>query len=211
MKEIAEGAEAKIFLEETEQGNQKIVKHRVKKAYRIEEIDKRLRGFRTRREAKVFEALHALDGKVPIPPLLHYSDETMKIEMGFIRGKKLRDVLNGDNAKKFCEDVGEKIGLIHSAGVIHGDLTTSNMILSDEDKKIYFIDFGLSFFSVKAEDRAVDLHLLRQTLESKHHLIWRECFDAAIKGYKKTAPDADAVLARFEKVESRGRHKAKKH
>jgi Kae1-associated kinase Bud32 len=203
MKEIAEGAEAKIFFDK---GRNTVVKHRVKKSYRLAEIDERLRKFRTRREAKVFEALQ---DKILIPALLHYSDETMKIEMGFVNGKKLRDILSRKNAKKFCYEVGEKIGLMHASNVIHGDLTTSNMILSG-DKKIYFIDFGLSFFSNKAEDKAVDLHLLRQTLESKHHTIWRECFDAAVRGYKKTCPAAGDVLKRFEKVESRGRYKGKK-
>lgn len=201
MKEIAEGAEAKIFVE-----GDKVIKNRIKKEYRIKEIDDSLRKFRTRREAKVFEKL---EGKIPIPKLMHYSDKYMKIEMGFVKGKKLRDVLNIKNAKQLCGIVGKQIGVMHDNDIIHGDLTTSNMILSDEDKQIYFIDFGLSFFSSKTEDKAVDLHLLKQTLESKHHTTWRECFDAALSGYKKTCKDAADIIKRLEKVEARGRYKGK--
>jgi len=199
MKELAEGAEAKIFVE-----GSKAIKDRVRKDYRLPEIDRFLRKFRTRREAKVFEKL---EGKMPIPKMLHYSDKCMKIEMEFIKGKKLRDVLNRKNAKKLCRTVGEQIGVMHNSDVIHGDLTTSNMILSSG--KIYFIDFGLSLFSAKIEDKAVDLHLLRQTLESKHHVFWKECFGSALSGYKKVCINASETIARLEQVEGRGRYKKK--
>ncbi len=202
MDEIAEGAEAKIFLDSE---NSRVLKERVKKCYRIPEIDIPLRRYRTRREAKVFDALN---GKLPIPDIISCSEDDMKIEMSFVKGKKLRDVLCRENAELLCGVVGEQIGVVHSSGIVHGDLTTSNMILG-EDKKIYFIDFGLSFFSIKAEDRAVDLHLLRQALESRHHSIWRECFDCAVQGYKKAFSGADDVLRRLESVESRGRYKGK--
>jgi len=104
------------------------------------------------------------------------------------------------------EELGKKIGILHSNNIIHGDLTTSNMIL---DNEIKFIDFGLSFFSTKEEDKAVDLHLLRQALESKHHDIWEKCFEAALKGYKKSYPEHSIVLNRLQKVEARGRNKHK--
>lgn len=199
MKEIAEGAEAKIFVE----GN-RVIKNRIRKEYRIKEIDDALRKSRTRREAKVFEKL---EGKMPIPKLLHYSDKYMKINMEFVDGKKLRDVLNRKNAKQLCRTIGEQIGIMHNNDIIHGDLTTSNMIL--KDKKIYFIDFGLSFFSAKTEDKAVDLHLLKQTLESKHHQFWEECFDSALAGYKRTYKQYKDVIEKLEKVEGRGRYKGK--
>ena len=77
------------------------------------------------------------------------------------------------------------------------------------DKEIYFIDFGLSFFSNKIEDKAVDLHLLRQALESKHYKIWEKAFESVLFGYKSKAQDAKEILARFEKVEERGRNKTK--
>ena len=129
----------------------------------------------------------------------------MKIEMEHIDGTKLRDFLH-KNHKELSKEIGKKIALLHKNDIIHGDLTTSNMIVTDE---IHFIDFGLSFFSKKPEDKAVDLHLLKRALESKHHSIFEECFDEVIKAYKEEYPDHETVLNRLEKVEKRGRNKGK--
>ncbi|MCP3685889.1 MAG: Kae1-associated serine/threonine protein kinase [bacterium] len=199
MKLLAEGAEAKIY-----RTKNTVVKDRIKKSYRIKEIDDRLRKFRTRREAKVFDKLEQLS--FPAPRLIDSSDRTMEIEMDYINGKKVRDVLTAKNCKKLGAEIGKDIGILHKNHIIHGDLTTSNMILKN---KVYFIDFGLSFFSKKAEDKAVDLHLLRQTLESKHHKIWKTCFAAVLQGYKRANKDNKEILQRFEKVEARGRNKIK--
>ena len=95
---------------------------------------------------------------------------------------------------------------MHNNNIIHGDLTTSNMILENE---IYFIDFGLSFFSDKTEDKAVDLHLLRHALESKHHKIFEKSFKAVLNGYKSKCRKYNETIKRLEKVESRGRYKGK--
>ena len=196
-KIIGSGAEAIIYLDKD------VIKDRIKKSYRIKEIDEKLRKSRTRREAKILEKLALIN--FPAPRLIK-TDKKEKIEMDFIKGKKLRDVLDSKNHKKLMNELGEKIAILHQNSIIHGDLTTSNFILN---KKIYFIDFGLSFFSHKIEDKAVDLHLLKQALESKHYKIWENCFKEALKGYK-AAKDYKEVMARFEKVEKRGRYKGKK-
>jgi len=192
------GAEATIYLE-----GSTIIKDRLKKGYRHPEIDEKLRKFRTRREAKVLDKLKAID--FPAPALHDMCDRAMQLRMEMIQGNKIRDILYRDPIV-LSEEIGKKIGILHANDIIHGDLTTSNMIL---EKEIKFIDFGLSFFSTKAEDKAVDLHLLRQALESKHYNIWEKCFEAALKGYKQSYPEYKDVLNRLEKVESRGRNKAK--
>ncbi|MBW2978353.1 Kae1-associated serine/threonine protein kinase [Candidatus Woesearchaeota archaeon] len=197
-QKIDSGAEATIFLEGT-----KIIKDRLKKEYRHPEIDEKLRKSRTRREAKVLDKLKAID--FPAPTLHDMCDKAMQLRMDMIQGNKIRDILY-QNPVALSEEMGKKIGILHKNDIIHGDLTTSNMIL---EKEIKFIDFGLSFFSNKVEDKAVDLHLLRQALESKHYEIWEKCFEAALKGYKETNPDSNLVLNRLEKVENRGRNKAK--
>jgi len=197
-KQIDQGAEAKIFLD----GNT-IIKDRVKKSYRLDIIDDKLRKFRTRREAKVMNKLEEIN--FPAPRLQHMSDTTMQIRMDLVNGNKLRDILY-KNPIALSEEMGEKIGIMHTNDIIHGDLTTSNMIL---DHEIKFIDFGLSFFSSKEEDKAVDLHLLRQALESKHYNVWEKCFEAALKGYRQTNDNHIAILKRLDKVESRGRNKEK--
>jgi TP53 regulating kinase-like protein len=198
MKQIDQGAEATISVDED-----MIVKERRKKEYRLGEIDDKLRKFRTRREAKVLNKLEELN--FPAPRLQSMCDEAMQLRMDMVGGNKLRDVLYKEPVA-LSEEVGRKVGIMHSNNIIHGDLTTSNMIL---DNEIKFIDFGLSFFSAKEEDKAVDLHLLRQALESKHHEIWEKCFEAALRGYKETYPEHSVVLNRLEKVEARGKNKAK--
>jgi Kae1-associated kinase Bud32 len=77
-----------------------------------------------------------------------------------------------------------------------------------KDNKVYFIDFGLGFVSLKIEDKAVDLHLLKQALESKHYKVFEDCFNSILKGYKKSVNYED-VMERLKKVEKRGRYKRK--
>ncbi|MBC8500624.1 MAG: Kae1-associated serine/threonine protein kinase [Nanoarchaeota archaeon] len=192
MREIGSGAEAIIYLD-----NNKVVKKRIKKSYRIKEIDSTLRKTRTRTEAKILE-------KIPVKaPKLIETDREETLKMNFIKGDKIRDVLN--KKPELAEEIGEKVAAIHNAGIIHGDLTTSNMILKNE---IYFIDFGLSFFSEKIEDKAVDIHLFKQALESKHYKIWEKAFKYFLKGYNK-AKNYKQIMERFKIVEARGRYKKK--
>ncbi len=192
---LGQGAEATLYHKED-----KVVKTRHSKSYRHPKIDEQLRKFRTRREAKVLERLCAIG--FPAPRLQKIDDKNMEVHMDFVSGKKVRDILSPEIAA----EIGRKIGILHKHNIIHGDLTTSNMIYG---KEVYFIDFGLSFFSSKAEDKAVDLHLLRCALESKHWMMYEKCFHAAVEGYKETYPEHSAVLERMEIVEARGRNKHK--
>jgi len=82
------------------------------------------------------------------------------------------------------------------------------MILKDD--KVYFIDFGLGFINDKAEHKAVDLHLLKQALESKHYRHFESCFKDVIDSYCKNINDKTSILERLDKVEKRGRYKNKK-
>ena len=175
-----------------------IIKERVSKGYRIPFIDDKLRKYRTRREAKLL--LKCL-GAANVPKVLDVSEYLIRME--FIDGKKLSSCLDEmSNRKEICFKIGEEVCKMHNIDVIHGDLTTSNMIL--KEGKIFFIDFGLGFVDAKDEHKAVDIHLFRQALESKHSLHFDECFDAFLKGYKN-----EKVLKRLEVVEKRGRYKRK--
>ncbi len=195
---LGHGAEAILYHE-----GESVLKERVSKSYRLKEIDEKLRKFRTRREAKVLQKLSEIG--FPGPKLINFSDKDMKINMSFVKGSVLKDILH-ENHVELSKELGRKIGILHKNGIIHHDLTTSNMILNEE---IYFIDFGLSFFSKKAEDKAVDLHLLDRALESKHSEIYEECIKAALGGYKETYPEHPVILERFRKVQARGRNKGK--
>jgi len=195
MKIIKQGAEAILYLEKDY-----LVKERIKKSYRIDDIDKKLRKFRTRREAKLLQKTEST------PKVFDVDDKKMIIKMEFIEGKLLKDILDNMHKSKrntLLKDIGKKIAKMHDEDIIHGDLTTSNMILKG---KIYFIDFGLGFHSKKIEDKAVDLHLLKQALESKHYKHFEESFKEVIEGYK-LSKNWKEVLNRLEKVEKRGRYK----
>lgn len=201
MEKIAQGAEASIYTDK-----HTVLKHRLEKKYRHPEIDSSLRKFRTRREAKVIETLQKM--KFPAPKLEKMDDKEMKIHMEHIPGPKIRDVFDKD-WKIYSKEIGRLVAIMHNHGIIHQDLTTSNMILHDKEDRIYFIDFGLSFFSDKIEDKAVDLHLLRQALESKHYKVWEAAYKEVLHAYKGNARDGEQVIKRLETVEKRGRYKGK--
>lgn len=198
-KIIGSGAEAIIYKKQDQ-----VVKDRVSKSYRHPMIDRSLRRTRTRREAKILSKLK--DIGFPSPVLVDFDDKEMKVTMEFIYGKKLRDVFH-ENPEEFSRDIGKKIAMLHENNIIHYDLTTSNMIL--RGKNVHFIDFGLSFFSEKAEDMAVDLHLLDRAMESRHHKHYPKCFELAIESYLKNSRRGKEVLERFGKVSLRGRNKNK--
>jgi Kae1-associated kinase Bud32 len=159
-KLLAQGAEAKIYL-----SGDRIVKDRVKKGYRLPGIDLKLRKERTRKEASILRKL--LRAGILVPEILKENDKQMKLEIGFIDGIKLRDYLDETVDCSVLEIVGLQTAKMHKESIVHGDLTTSNMIKKAD--KIYFIDFGLSDFSQRVEDKAVDLHLFKECLVSKHH------------------------------------------
>lgn len=196
---LARGAEAII-----EHSGDRIIKKRPSKSYRHELIDKRLRKSRTRREAKVLTKLAAAD--IPAPILLDMDDKDMRIEMSYLDGRRLRDRLD-EHPRSYAEQVGMLVASMHENHIIHGDLTTSNMLVVQE--KIHLIDFGLSFFSHKVEDMAVDLNVLHRTIEATHNkllgIVWRHI----IWSYRRHFEGADEVLARLDKVQSRGRNKNK--
>lgn len=202
LKLIQQGAEAKIFLNKDKK---EIIKERVKKSYRIKEIDNRIRKQRTKAEKKLLLKASQI---INCPKPLENKDE-YKIEIPYIKGKKLSESLDNfslEKQKKIFNEVGKMIAKIHENNIIHGDLTTSNIILQDKKNKIYFIDFGLGFFSDKIEDKAVDLHLLKQALETKHFKNGLALFKEIIKGYE-SYPKSKQILERLQRVENRGRYK----
>jgi len=203
MIKLAQGAEALIYKD-----NNEIIKERFSKKYRLEHLDESLRKFRTRREAKILGKLEELD--FPAPHLKEFSDKRMSIVMDFIPGEKLKDVLKrGDAYQQLAQEIGNRVGKLHFNHLIHGDLTTSNMILHQENNTVNLIDFGLSFFSEKVEDKAVDLFLLDRALEASHYEQYPSIFNEVLHGYKESYPEYAAVLDRFEQVKNRGRNKNK--
>jgi|SRR3989338_5571332 len=190
---IAHGAEAILYKE----GN-KIIKDRVRKPYRLPEIDLKLRKERIRSEAKIIRALERAG--VNVPAVLKEDDKQMILEIEFLDGEKVRDYLERTGDFKVCKQIGEQTAKMHEANIVHGDLTTSNIIL--KGKKIFLIDFGLGEYSQRIEDKAVDLHLFKECLVSKHHKIWEKAWHEFANSYKNKT-----VLERLKVVEARGRYK----
>src|SRR3989338_4141204 len=103
---IAQGAEAKLFLEDG-----KLLKNRFKKSYRIKEIDEKLRGFRTRREAKILQKLQAIN--FPAPKVIS-NDEKENLIIEKIDGKLVKDILEKSDCKALCSEIGGKIAALHN-------------------------------------------------------------------------------------------------
>lgn len=201
-KLLTQGAEAKILL-----SNNFVIKDRIKKSYRIPELDKKIRIRRTKSEAKLLEKASQIIN-CPAPFLQLSIKNSTKIKMPFIDGKKLSEFLDKFTLKKqkqICRQIGENVAKLHGHDIIHGDLTTSNIILQKD--KVYFIDFGLGYFNGKYEDKAVDIHLLKQALEAKHFKHWKILFQEIKNSYNKYS-DAEKVLNQLIKVEKRGRYKS---
>ncbi|MEM3074426.1 MAG: KEOPS complex kinase/ATPase Bud32 [Candidatus Pacearchaeota archaeon] len=201
LKLIQIGAEAKIYLD-----RDKIIKDRIKKLYRLKELDESLRKKRTKHEKKLLQRASEI---INVPKLSENKD-LFKIKLEYIVGKKLSENLeNLKNQKEILRQIGEAIAKLHNSGIIHGDLTTSNMIFDEQNKKLWFIDFGLGFFSEKTEDKAVDLHVLKEALESKHYRNYNDYWKEIERSYNKISKNPKEIFERLKKVEARGRYKEK--
>jgi N6-L-threonylcarbamoyladenine synthase/protein kinase Bud32 len=174
-----------------------IVKERIQKNYRLPQIDSKIRKDRTRTEVRMMT--EARKGGILVPIVYGVDDYSIKMEK--IDGTPLKFALEENEA--LAENVGEIVGKMHALNIIHGDLTTTNMIYS-ETGDVYLIDFGLSFSDKNIESKGVDIHVLLQTFESSHHNLKR-LKDFFEKGYK-TYKDAEAVLKRAEEIKMRARY-----
>lgn len=193
MNILYQGAEAVLKFD----GNH-VIKERISKGYRIKELDYFLRRKRTTIETSLMR-MAARNG-IAVPSIIEEGNFT--ISMQYINGIKVRDMKDW-SIIEIADAIGENVKKLHEAGIIHGDLTTSNMIFCE--KRIYFIDFGLGFFSNKTEDRATDIRLFRQAIESTHFsasdAIWEHFSNAY--GNKE-------VIKRLYEIEKRGRYRKKK-
>lgn len=195
---LSQGAEAILVKK-----GDRVFKERVKKSYRLTELDDKLRASRTKREAKVFQKL--VDLGIRVPELFPSRDKYI-LEMEFLSGMRLRDrLLSHPEQGNVLIQIGKWIAKMHDEGIIHGDLTTSNIMITPQDELI-LIDFGLSFFSEKPEDKAVDIHLLKQALESTHYQHAKKFYAFFKEGYSESS-SYEEVLTRLDDVEKRGRNK----
>ena len=205
-KILSRGAEAIIYLD---LDKRVIIKERIWKKYRIKEINEKIIKNRTKLEVKILNKCSEIG--INVPKILEYDIEKGIIIMEYLDGILLRDFLDKlegekkyEKIKEIFEKIGEYLAKMHNNNIIHNDLTTSNIIVKND--KIYFIDFGLSFFSSRVEDKAVDSHLIKESLKSRHSKIEDICFKSLINSYKKISKDGNLILKRLERIEKRGRY-----
>lgn len=204
---LKKGAEASLFAQEWH-SRKAILKMRLPKKYRPEALDARIRSYRTIHEPQLIH--EAKSAGVPTPLIFMVNVAESTIIMEFVEGKQVKQVLNTVSKAKrreICREIGELIGKLHKHGLIHGDLTTSNMILTDEGR-IVFVDFGLGEKNIELEAQGVDLHLMKRALQSTHFLFWEECFDEVLCGYGYVVGEtlAEKVYEKIKEIERRGRY-----
>lgn len=205
-KIIYKGAEATLYKGKWFD-KEVLVKYRIPKKYRIEELDKKLRRTRTIKEGKMLISIKKCN--VPVPQVFEADLNNNWIIMKYIKGQKLKDLMGKiDKSKRkwYFEQIGKYIAFMHKNDFIHGDLTTSNIIIT-KNEKIFFVDFGLSTKSSKIEHKSVDLHLIKRVLRSTHGQYFEECFESLINSYKlEYGSKSDEIIDRIETIESRGRY-----
>jgi TP53 regulating kinase-like protein len=180
-----------------------VVKHRVPKAYRSPQLDESLRKSRLRTEVKLMTGARELGVAVPIIYDIDVEENSLTLE--FIEGPTVKEMLQkrSHEPKALCEQVGEVAAKLHSGDIVHGDLTTSNMIY--RGGRVHLIDFSLGEKSSSVEAKGVDLHLLKEALTSAHSDM-PDLFDSVAGAYRKVYEGAEEVLLKVKEIESRGRY-----
>ena len=203
-KIIKKGAEANLYQIKWF-GRPAIAKVRCRKKYRLAKLDRKIRQQRTVKESTIIHKARL--SRVSVPIIYHVNPDKGEIIMEMIDGINLKDYLNNNNYNSnLFKDIGEMIGRLHSNGIIHGDLTTSNIII--RNNKIYLIDFGLSMFSDRTEDQGVDIKLIKALLQSLHDPIAKKAFKAILQGYRNSIGnnETEEVLKVVKEIERRGRY-----
>ncbi len=199
---IKRGAEAEIFRTEF-LGRNAVVKKRSRKLYRDERLDRMLISQRTRNEARCIVA--AREAGVRVPRIYDVDEHEGTITMEFIDGIRLNTLLQASSAAVRHETerkFGEAIALMHRAGLAHGDLTTSNVVVRDGD--LYFLDFSMGTRGAGIEMLGVDMRLLREVFRSSHSEFEQE-FDIVTEAYMAAGGDR-AVLEKAREIETRARY-----
>jgi len=203
------GAEAELTQKEYD-GEKALSKKRIPKGYRHPKLDEEIRKKRTRGEAKL---LRTAASSIRVPRIFSVDENGAEILMEFVQGKILKAMVETD--KELCIEAGKEIKCLHDLGIIHGDLTTSNIIVLDlaaEKKKdskrkgerkhkLCFVDFGLGYFSKKIEDKATDIVVFKKTFNATHSSLidgWK----LVMKGYE---PNKEMV-ERMAAIEKRARY-----
>jgi len=219
---VYQGAEARLY-EGMFHGRKCIVKERFTKTYRHPDLDERLTKDRMRGELRGLLRAKSIGIKTPAVYMVNPTNNSIVMELvegvdtvNVHIGKVLQQQGDGEatsteNLKQLAASMGVIIGKIHAAGIIHGDLTTSNILVepqpedSSKHRSLTLIDFGLSHVDISAEDKAVDLYVLERALTSTFSTIpW--FFEALLCAYSQTyVSGGGEVVQKLDEVRLRGR------
>ncbi|KAK6940783.1 Protein kinase domain [Dillenia turbinata] len=206
---LKQGAEARVF-ESKFAGRRSIVKERFSKKYRHPTLDSKLTLKRLNAEARCMAKARRLGVPTPVlyfgDPILH----TLTFE--YVEGPAVKDIFLEFGANCIVEEsmddiavqIGDAIAKMHDGGLIHGDLTTSNMLIRSDTNQLVLIDFGLSFTSTLPEDKAVDLYVLERALLSMHSSCGN-VMDRILAAYRKSSKQWSSTLNKLAQVRQRGR------
>lgn len=210
---LKQGAEAKLYAG-AYMGKPCLVKERFVKNYRLPELDKSLTRQRIKAEEKAVKRCR--DAGIPVPQLFNVDMNERKIYMEYfdkaITAKEfilqIQKEAQGVQAKldELTRRIGEVVGKFHANNIVHGDLTTSNILIDrkEDDYNLIMIDFGLSSYSTSNEDKGVDLYVLERALLSTHSSL-PELFESILKQYRQTNTSSEETINKFEEVRARGR------
>jgi len=203
MQLIRQGAEAEIRRGQW-LGRDIGVKSRVPKTYRHPELDLSLRNMRTRNEARLIH--EAREAGVPTPIIYDIDFANAEMIMEEIKGPRVKDDLaisSPERVEELFREMGRSIACLHRNGIVHGDLTTSNMIISKG--RMWFIDFSLGARCATVEEMGVDLHLLKEAFQSAHSELL-DRFPLILKAYRENFEGGGEIIRKMREISSRGRY-----
>ena len=209
-KLIHKGAEASLFYGHWFE-KEVIFKHRIPKKYRIESLDRKIRTIRTLNEARAL--IKVKEYGINTPQVYEIDIKNSIIIMKYISGEKLKNFIESiadEKKENIFNKLGRIVAILHLNGHIHGDITTSNVIIAQNDE-LFLIDFGLHDYSDSIEDKSVDLHLLKRVLISSHGSNYKLCFNAFIDGYcseytERGISNSNEIITNISIIETRGRY-----
>lgn len=204
---IKKGAEANLYVTSWH-GRKAVLKKRLPKKYRPDELDEQIRNYRTLHEPQLMH--EAKRAGVPTPKIFLVDSKNTTIVMEFIKGKQVKmliDELDEKERKNLCFKIGQLIAKLHSNNLIHGDLTTSNMIMNPQGK-VFLVDFGLGEKNDELEAKGVDLHLMKRALESTHYQFAEDCYLSVLNGYGSVvgSKELQHISEKIKEIERRGRY-----
>ena len=201
-KLIKRGAEADIFVISWF-GEKAISKIRIPKLYRNALLDSDIRKKRTIHEANMLSATKL--ARVTTPFIYFVDPKDSEIVMEWVEGDNVKDIIDSE----LSAEIGRYAARMHSRNIIHGDLTTSNFIFNKKDHKLTVIDFGLSYYSERFEDKAVDVRLIKEIFISAYANDYEGLYSSFLLGYRDISGDGHVtarILSTVQAIEKRGRY-----